>query len=120
MPARWTQHAGARIYVVDYSGMTNRDEIVRLIWESAREIQRQPPKSVRVLMLVAGAQIDGTVAAQLREAGLGNAPHLKGVAVVGLTGIMKILQRTMSLLMRQEIPHFATDGEAMEWLVRDA
>ena len=114
---RWVDRSGTRVYVVDYTGLASQQDVVSLIWSSAREIQSQPEGSVRVLMLVQGVYFDQTVAQAIRQAGLQNQPYLKGVAVVGLEGIVKVVHRTMSLLMRQTIPVFDREDEAMSWLV---
>lgn len=114
---RWVERSGTRVYVVDYTGLATQQEVVSLIWKSAREIQSQPEGSVRVLMLVQGVYFDQAVAQAIRQAGLQNQPHLKGVAVVGLDGLVKVVHRTMSMLMGQTIPVFDREAEAMEWLV---
>jgi hypothetical protein len=114
--ARWIERSGKQIYVIDYVNLHTRDDVIALIWRSARTIQAEPKGSVRVLMLAGDTYIDQTVAGALREAGLQNTPYLKGVAVVGLTGVLKIIHRTMALLMRQTIPTFDSESDALDWL----
>lgn len=113
---RTVQHRGAAVLVVDYTDLRDEAETLRVIRESAAQIQRQPPGSVRVLMSVAGVRFNPAVVAALREAGLANDPHLRAVAVTGLSGLLVVIHRTMSRLMGRPIPDFATEGEALDWL----
>jgi hypothetical protein len=39
-----------------------------------------------------------------------------GVAVVGLSGLLRVLYLTMSKMMEMEMPAFDTREEALEWL----
>lgn len=113
-------HRGQPLIVVDYSGMRDKQEVLDLIWSSAREIQSRPPGSQRVLMRVHDVHFDGRVVSALKEAGVQNKPYLKAVAVVGITGLTKIIHRAMMTLMRIEMPAFDTDEEAREWLAAQA
>jgi hypothetical protein len=52
----------------------------------------------------------------LKEAAMRNKPHLKGVAVVGLSGLLRVIYLTMSKMMEMEMPAFDTREQALDWL----
>lgn len=109
-------HRGLPVVVVDYSGIKDHQETLDLVWASSAKIVAEPPSSVRVLMLVEGAHFSPQVLGPLKEAALKNRPHLKGVAVVGLAGLLRVIYLGMSKLMEMEMPAFETRAEALDWL----
>lgn len=113
---RTVRHRGTEVLVVDYTDLRDEAETLRVIRDSAALIQRRPAGSVRVLMSVAGVRFNPAVVAALRQAGVANEPHLRAVAVTGLSGLLAVIHRTMSRLMSREIPDFATEDEALDWL----
>jgi hypothetical protein len=110
------QHNGAEILVVDYAEVNAAQETLDLIWVSSDRIVAQPLGSVRVLMSVEGAHFSPQVLGPLKEAALRNKPHLKGVAVIGLEGLLRVIYLGMSKLMEMEMPAFDTREEALDWL----
>lgn len=110
------QHRGVPVLVVDYSHVKDAQESLDLIWASSAAIVAQPPASVRVLMSIEGAHIAPQIIGALKDAALRNKPHLKGVAVVGLGGLLRIVYLTMSKLMEMEMPAFDTREAALDWL----
>ena len=109
-------HRTVPVLVVEYSGIQDTQEALDLIWASSAAIVAQPLGSVRVLMSIAGAHIAPPIIGALKDAALRNKPHLKGVAVVGLGGLLRIVYLTMSKLMEMEMPAFDTRDEALDWL----
>jgi hypothetical protein len=110
------QHRGVPVLVVDYSNIRDAQESLDLIWASSAAIVARPAGSVRVLMSIAGAHIAPQLLGALKEAALKNKPHLKGVAVVGLAGLLRVVYLAMSKLMEMEMPAFETRDEALDWL----
>ena len=113
---QWITHRGHGIFVVDYSDMRDPAEIIQLAQRSATEIQAAPKESVRCLLDVRGARYTPAVISVFKEASLANKPHLKASAVTGLSGVMMVVYRGITRLMRQDIPAFDGRAEALEWL----
>src|SRR5258705_8097716 len=109
-------HRDVSILVVDYSDIKEQQDTLDLVWASSDRIVAQPLGSVRVLMSVEGAHFSPQVLSPLKEAALKNKPHLKGVAVVGLSGLLRVIYLGMSKLMEMEMPAFDTRNEALDWL----
>ena len=110
------QHNGAEILVVDYSGIRDHQESLDLIWKSSDTIVAAPAGSVRVLMSISGAHFSPQLLGPLTEAALRNKPHLKGVAVIGLGGLLRVIYLSMSKLMEMEMPAFDSREDALNWL----
>ena len=109
-------HLGVPLLLVDYTGIKEPQETLDLVWASSDRIVVEPLGSVRVLMSVEGAHFSPQVLGPLKEAALRNKPHLKGVAVVGLAGLLRVIYLGMSKLMEMEMPAFDTREEALDWL----
>jgi hypothetical protein len=109
-------HRHVPVLVVDYSGIQEQQDTLDLVWASSDKIVAEPLGSVRVLMSVEGAHFSPQVLGPLKEAALKNKPHLKGVAVVGLSGLLRVIYLGMSKLMEMEMPAFDTRDEALDWL----
>lgn len=112
----WVTHGERRIFVVDYSEMQQPDEIIALAQASAAAIQAEPPASVLCLLDVRGGRYTPAVISAFKEASLANKPHLRAAAVIGLSGLLMVAYRTITRLMRQDIPAFETRAEALDWL----
>ena len=110
------QHQGTSILVVDYAGLKDTQGLLDLIWASSDRIVAEPAGSVRVLMSIQDAHISPQILGPLKEAALRNKPHLKGVAVVGLSGLLRVIYLTMSKMMEMEMPAFDTREQALDWL----
>src|SRR6478609_4616409 len=98
------QHHGVPVLVVDYSHVLDPQESLDLIWASSAAIVAEPPGSVRVLMSIEGAHIAPQILGALKEAALRNKPHLKGVADIGLAGLLRVVYLAMSKLLEMEMP----------------
>ncbi len=109
-------HRDVPVVVVDYSGIKDHQESFDLVWGSSSRIVAQPLRSVRVLMVVEGAHFSPQTLGPLKEAALRNKPHLKGVAVVGLAGLLRVIYLGRSKLMEMEMPAFDSRDEALDWL----
>ena len=110
------QHKGVPILVVDYAGLREVQESLDLIRTSSERIVAEPAGSVRVLMSVAEAHIDPQTVGAIKEAVLRNRPHLKGVAVIGLTGLLKSLYLAVAKMLELEMPAFDSREDALDWL----
>lgn len=108
------RHRGVPVLVVDYSGISDPDEAIRLIRASAEHIQAEPLDSVRVIVDVSGMRFNPTVAQEMKAAAVGNKPHMKAAAAVGLSGVMKVILRGVMAAMRQDVPVFDTREEALD------
>jgi len=116
--SRFIRHNGREIYVLDCSDCQPGD-IVVIIDECARQVRGRPKQSVRTLTIAGGGRFDNTVLQKLKELTQGNAPYVEKAAVVGITGLYKVVMNTVKLFSKREFHLFDTVEEAMDFLAVD-
>lgn len=116
--SRFIHHNGREIYVLDCSDC-KPDEIVGIIDECARQVRVRPQQSVRTLTIAGGGRFDNNVLQKLKELTQGNAPYVEKAAVVGITGLYKVVMNTIKLFSKREFHLFDTVEEAKEFLAAD-
>ena len=108
-------HRGKRILRVDYENLAPR-EVIALARSSQTALLREPLGSGRVLMVVTNARFDVAVAKTLQTIAAENTPYVKGVALVGMAGLQRIIHQAVTKIMQMELPTFPTEADALDWL----
>lgn len=116
--SRFMMHRGREIYVLDCSDC-RPDEVVRIIDECARQVRSRPAGSVRTLTIAGGGKFDNNVLQKLKELTQGNAPYVERAAVVGITGLYKVVMNTIKLFSKREFHLFDCVDEAKDFLATD-
>lgn len=110
-------HKGQQLLVLDFSAMEDTPELVRFAEAAAARVAREPPGSVRILGLVRPVgRFDKDGIAAVRRMVEHNRPYVRATALVGLSGVVRVIHQAMQLLSRREMPNFETEAEAKEWL----
>ena len=113
---KWIEHKGHKIFFNDYSGLDEASYLAA-IDESLRKISEIDPGTV-ILFLddVTGTFTTSKIKAKFREIEHEMAKYKYVIAVVGVSGMMKIIARAFMWDM-----YFAKDREdAKEWLIKQA
>lgn len=113
----WTEHKGTRILFGDFSGVTRADELTVAIEEGKRVVLGQPPKSLLSLLDVEGLRFTVETARLLKEGMAQNTPFVKATAIIGLSGLQKVLFQTIRRIRPGTLESFSTREEALDWLV---
>lgn len=116
--ARFIQHKGKEIFMLDCSDCKPAD-IHAIIDECARQVQARPPKSVRTMTIAGGGRFDNDVIGRLKELTKGNEPYVEKAALVGITGLYKVVVLAVAAFSRREFHLFDTVEEAKEYLAAD-
>lgn len=116
--ARFIQHNGVEIYMLDCSGCKPA-EVHEIIDECARQVRARPLKSVRTMTIAGGGKFDNETVSRLKELTKGNEPHVKKAALVGITGLYKVVVMAIATFSRREFHMFDTVEEAKEFLAAD-
>lgn len=114
--ARFVDHRGKRVYVIDASGL-GYEQIVELADQVALDVRAQPPASVLTITHVKDAVLDRRMMEKLRWLADGNRPHVKAACVTGLGPLHKFVFNTVRILTRREFKTFDTIEQAKDWLV---
>jgi hypothetical protein len=111
-------HRGKRVLSISYAhcdvaGLKAVSE------EGHRVISREMPNSVLTLNDVTGTSFDQESVEVLKSKVAANAPYVKRAAVIGISGLQRLIYEAVKLFTKRSIPLFYTREEALDWLVQD-
>jgi hypothetical protein len=115
---RFIEHQNKRVLLIDYS---NCDVLMlkAVAAEGNRIISRELPNSVLTLNDVAGTSFDKESVAVLQSKVAANAPYVKRAAVIGISGLQRLIYEAVQAFSKRTIPLFPARQEALDWLVKD-
>lgn len=115
---KFVTHQGRRVLFLDYS---QRDAagLNTLSEEGHRVISREPPNSLLTLTDVTGTSFDQESVELLKARVAANAPYVRRAAVVGLSGLQRLIYEAVKLFTKRNIRAFSTRQEALDWLIKD-
>ncbi len=111
----FVNHQGKQIYLIDIQGLTP-EQVITVIPTVARDIRARPAKSVCSLLNVKGVKLNPAMNEKLKDLAAGNAPHVKGSAIVGLAPLQKVVLTMVALFSRREFKLFDTVDQAKGYL----
>lgn len=112
----WIEHAGKRILYHDFSEIINPADVLPAVAESQRIVAQQPPASLLTLTNVTNSRFNRPIIEALRTLVTHNKPYVKAGALVGLSGLQKVVYVTLTQLTGRRLPTFDTVAAAKEWL----
>lgn len=112
---QFISHRGRDILFLNFSGC-GVNEVLSTIDDAAKVIRVQPEGSVRTLTDVTNARFDDRVSEQMKKFTAHNKPYVRAAAVVGITGIKKIIFEAVMLFSKRKIHSFDTLDQAKDWL----
>jgi len=112
-------YKGKTIFCLDVAGLKLKDkpEFQKLIENAKEQICKYPPKSLLSLTNVADTGFDTEVAAVIGEYAAHNTPYIKASAIVGISGVQKVVLAAIKAITGRDFYLADTVGEALEWLV---
>jgi hypothetical protein len=114
---RWIEHRGLAILFYDFSGLDDTDAGLRVIAASRGRARDQPPRSVRTLVDVRGSRFDARITRALQELAREDKPYVLASAVVGVSGLQRVILAAVSRVTRRKFATFDTVDAAKDWLV---
>jgi len=115
---RFIEHAGQRVLFINYSHC-NVAMLKAVAEEGHRVIAQQAPNSVLTLNDVTGTTFDKESVAVLQSKVAANAPYVRRAAVIGISGLQRLIYEGVQAFTKRRIPHFDTRQDALGWLIRD-
>lgn len=111
-------HRGKRVLSIDYS---NCDAALMsaVAEEGHRVIARERLNSVLTLNDLTGAGFDQATVETLKSNVAANAPYVKRAAVIGISGLQRLIYEAVKFFTKRSLPLFGTKQEALEYLVKD-
>lgn len=112
-------YKGKIIFCLDIAGLNSRDKIdfYKYINQAKEEFQKHPPKSLLVVTNVTNTRYDTEIAKIFTDYVKHNTPYVKASAVVGLSGLQKIILTIIKTATGRDFYLAASMEEALEWLV---
>lgn len=110
-------HKGVQIAFLDFANVQSPDEALQAIEEAGQLVQAQPFRSVRTLTYVAGSRFNGEVLEAIKRLAVNNRPYVIAGAVVGLSGLQKVVYTTVMRFSKRNIPAFSDLEAAKEFLI---
>ena len=117
---RFIEHRGQRVLLLDYSGMTNENEMLELVEDRTEIVSREPRGSVLTLADLTGVQLTKLVIQRVKEANVLDHPFVRRAALVGIESAQpKGAIEAVGTFAAKHWGQFATREEALDWLVQD-
>lgn len=114
---RLVAHKGRMIVLLDVSGCP-APEVARVLVEGRSLIARQAPRTALTLTDVTGALFDDDATKAAQENAKLNAPYVRAAALVGVTGLKRIVYTAITRVTGRDYKVFDTREQAMDWLAQ--
>jgi hypothetical protein len=111
-------HKGKRVLSIDYSH-SDVEMMKAVAEEGNRVISREPSNSVLTLNDVTGASFDSESVEVLKSRVAANAPYVKRAAVIGISGLQRLIYEAVKFFAKRTIPLFSTREEALDYLTEN-
>jgi hypothetical protein len=110
-------HDKRAIFYMDFSNLSNLQDINGIIDESIGFIRKQSIGSVLTLTNITGMHFNNEIKDVFNSFINGNKPYVRAGAVIGLSGLQKIIYNTLMRINWRDIKSFNNSEEAKKWLV---
>jgi hypothetical protein len=111
-------HNGKRVLSINYA---NCDvAMLKAVAEDMhRIISREPLSSVLTLNDVTGTSFDQESVEILKSKVAANAPYVKRAAVIGISGLQRLIYEAVQMFTKRTIRAFSSREEALDYLAAD-
>src|SRR6476659_9386106 len=115
---RFIDHQGKRVLFINYSHC-DVAMLKAVAEEGHRVIAQEPPNTVLTLNDVTGTSFDKESVAVLQAKVAANAPYVRKAAVIGISGLQRLIYEGVQAFTRRRLPVFENRREALAWLAQD-
>lgn len=112
--AKFIVHKGKEIFIMDCRD-ASLDEMNKIIEECILQVRKHPEKSVLTLTISGGSAFSGETISKLKEVARDNTPYVKAGAIVGVTGLYKVVFNAVAMFSKRRFYLFVTVDEAMDF-----
>lgn len=118
---RFIEHGGKNILFMDFSGVNEKPDALRIIEEARQFVAAQPKKQhLLTLVDVNGSRFDGEIIDALKALARHNQPWVLAGAVAGMSALQRVVYRIINSFSGRRLAAFDSAQEAKDWLVRQA
>lgn len=115
---RFIEHDGVRICHLDFTNIADERVAIEAIAAAKRIITAEPKASVRTLTDVTGSRVTNTIREALNDLTAANKPHVTVGAVVGVTGVQRVILRAITHFQGRRLEMFDSVDQAKAWLAK--
>ncbi len=112
----FVRHGGATILKVDLSHPSNVEENLATLKHAKAIVGTHPPKSLLMLTDVTGTVFNPRAVEEMKQYSAFNTPYVKASAVVGLSGVARVIYDAVVRVIGRSVATFDTEAEALDWL----
>jgi hypothetical protein len=117
---RFIEFRGTRMLLSDLSGITESEELRRVLEEGVALVRQEPPRSLLVLVRVHGIPYSLENVLIVRRAVRENVPFVKARAIVGMAQVAMLSLGVAAHLFGQTMYAFDDEEKAKLWLLQHA
>ncbi len=112
---KFIRHEEKDILLLDFSN-AQTEEVMTIIEDAKRLISSRPEQSLLTLTNVTNARFNERVGEGLKKFTLHNKPYVKAGAVVGITGLKRIIFGAVMAFSKRKLESFDDLEQAKQWL----
>jgi hypothetical protein len=112
---QFIEHKGKKLLHLDFSGCRS-SELEAIVQEAKRLVGAQPHGSVRTLTDVTETEMSKDTSAIVKDLTTFNKPYVTAAAVVGVTGLKKVIYNAIVAISGRNMSTFETIADAKDWL----
>ena len=110
------ENKGVQIYFMDFTGLSDTVEITGIIEEARSFIHSQKGNSVYTLTSLQDMHFNADIKNAFVKFIGSNKPYVYAGAVIGLSGLLKIIYNGTNRLTGRKIKAFDKKEDALDWL----
>jgi len=110
-------HGGKDILLLDFSRL-KANEVLQLIDPAKAVISGKPEKSILTLTDVTDLTFNSEVSERMKEFTAHNKPYVRASAIVGVTGLKRIIYNAVIAFSQRQIATFGDREAAKSWLAQ--
>jgi hypothetical protein len=115
---RFIIHRGKQVLSINYANC-DVAMLKAVAEEGHRVIALEPPNSVLTLNDVTGTGFDQESVEVLKSRVAANAPYVRRAAVIGISGLQRMIYEAVQMFTKRTIRAFASREEALDYLIQD-
>lgn len=116
--ARFTSEYGKEIFYLNfaYDAIEDADPLIE---ECAKQVRQRPENSVRTLTIISKGKFTPELVDKLKELTKGNAPYVRKAAIIGVTGLYRVVISAITIFSKRDFKIFDSKEEAIRYLLED-
>jgi len=112
---KFIKHQEKEILFLDFSN-SQTAEVLKIIEDAKQVIRTRPQNSLLTLTDVTNARFNEAVGEGMKQFTAHNKPYVKAAAVVGITGLKRIIFGAVMAFSKRKIESFDDVEQAKQWL----